>query len=98
MGVDYELICATLCTRSNLLVIHSRDVSKKTITRKCIFRVVLLCYVNTKNTDISSKLIILNTFSDKFQLGDQFISLIYTITYANPLVSAAVHTLAKKLF
>ncbi len=49
MGVDYELFCATLCTRSVLLVIHS------------------LGYI------------------------------IYTILHTNPLVSAGVHTLAKKV-
>ncbi len=42
------------------------------------------------------KLIILITFSGKFQLEDQFISLIYTISHTNPWVSAGVHTLAKK--
>ena len=35
-----------------------------------------LILVNLKDTDISSKLIILITFSGKFQLGDQFIFLI----------------------
>ncbi len=38
----------------------------------------------------------LNTFSGKFQLGDQFISLIYTIPHTNSWASAGVHTLAKK--
>ena len=33
----------------------------------------------------------------KFQLGDQFISLIYTIRHTNPWVSAAVHILAKEV-
>ncbi len=50
-----------------------------------------------KDTDISSNLINLITFSGKFQLGDQFFSVIYTIPHTNPWVSAGVHTLAKKV-
>ncbi len=45
---------------------------------------------------ISSKVIILNTISGKFRLGDHFISLNYTILNTNSRVSAGVHTLAKK--
>ena len=33
MGVDYELFCATLCTRSDLLVIHSLGYMTR-VTRK----------------------------------------------------------------
>ena len=59
---------------------------------------VICIPINLKDTDISSKLIILITFSGKFQLGEKFISLIYTTPHTNPRVSAGVHTLAKKLF
>ncbi len=45
---------------------------------------------------LAVKLSILNTFSGKFQLGDQFISLIYTIPHTNSWVSAGVQTLPKK--
>ncbi len=61
MGVDYELFCATLSTRSDLLVIYT-----------------------------------LRDISGKFQLGNQFISLIYIIRHTNSWVSAGVYTVARK--
>ncbi len=58
------------------------------------FDIIHIPIKHSEDTDISSKLIIVITFSGKFQLGEKFISLIYTIPHTNPWVSASVHTLA----